>query len=64
MASAKRLMTDNHWSYTRNRSLRELLDKRRINHVRTPKRHPQPNGHQARIEPSRHAAIVLPEQGR
>jgi transposase InsO family protein len=40
----KRLMTDNAWSYTLNRSLRELLAQRQIRHLRTPKRRPQPNG--------------------
>ena len=30
---ARRLMTDNHWSYTRNRSLRELLAERSIRHL-------------------------------
>ena len=38
------LMTDNHWSYTLNRSLRELLARRGIRHLHTPKRRPQPNG--------------------
>jgi transposase InsO family protein len=42
--AAKRLMTDNHWSYTLNRSLRELLETRAVKHLRTPKRRPQPNG--------------------
>jgi transposase InsO family protein len=41
---AKRLMTDNHWRYTRNRSLLELLSRRGIKHLHTPKRRPQPNG--------------------
>ena len=40
----KRLMTDNAWSYTLNRSLRELLAQHQIHHLRTPKRRPQPNG--------------------
>ena len=71
---AKRLMTDNHWSYTRNRSLRELLQAHGIRHLRTPKRRPQPNGkverfHQtmarewaygARYRSSRHRAQALP----
>jgi transposase len=35
---SRRLMTDNHWSYTRNRSLRQLLAARGVKHVRTPKR--------------------------
>ena len=70
----KRLMTDNAWSYTLNRSLRELLDERGIAHVRTPKRRPQPNGkverfHQTmarewaygvRYRSSRHRASALP----
>jgi transposase InsO family protein len=71
---AKRLMTDNHWSYTRNRSLRELLQARGIRHLKTPKRRPQPNGkverfHQTmarewaygmRYRSSRHRAAALP----
>jgi transposase InsO family protein len=71
---AKRLMTDNHWSYTRNRSLRELLARRGIRHLRTPKQRPQPNGkverfHQTmarewaygiRYRSSRHRAAALP----
>ena len=40
----KRLMTDNAWSYTLNRSLQELLRERAVKRVRTPKRRPQPNG--------------------
>src|SRR5262249_33522860 len=71
---ARRLMTDNHWSYTLNRSLRELLHARGIKHLRTPKRRPQPNGkverfHQTmarewaygvRYRSSRHRAAALP----
>ena len=70
----KRLMTDNAWSYTLNRSLRELLSDRGIKHVRTPKRRPQPNGkverfHQTmarewayglRYRSSHHRAAALP----
>jgi transposase InsO family protein len=70
----KRLMTDNAWSYTRNRSLRELLAERGIRHLRTPKRHPQANGkverfHQTmarewayglRYRSSRHREAALP----
>jgi transposase InsO family protein len=70
----KRLMTDNAWSYTLNRSLRELLAERQVKHVRTPKRRPQPNGkverfHQTmarewayglRYRSSRHRAAALP----
>ena len=70
----KRLMTDNHWSYTLNRSLRELLARHAISHLRTPKRRPQPNGkverfHQTmsrewaygvRYRSSRHRAAALP----
>jgi transposase InsO family protein len=72
--NAKRLMSDNHWSYTLNRSLRELLLAHQIKHLRTPKRHPQPNGkverfHQTmakewgygvRYRSSRHRAAALP----
>jgi transposase InsO family protein len=70
----KRLMTDNAWSYTLNRSLRELLAERGVKHVRTPKRRPHPNGkverfHQTmarewayglRYRSSRHRAAALP----
>ena len=70
----KRLMTDNAWSYTLNRSLQELLRERAVKHVRTPKRRPQPNGkverfHQTmarewayglRYRSSRHRAAALP----
>jgi transposase InsO family protein len=70
----RRLMTDNHWSYTRNRSLRELLTLRGIRHLTTPKRRPQPNGkverfHQTmarewayglRYRSARHRAAALP----
>ena len=41
---AKRLMTDNAWSYTRNRSLRELLAAREIKHLRTQPYRPQTRG--------------------
>jgi transposase InsO family protein len=40
----KRLMSDNAWSYTRNRSLRELLLARQIKHLRTQPYRPQTNG--------------------
>jgi transposase InsO family protein len=70
----KRLMTDNAWSYTLNRSLRELLAEHGVKHLRTPKRRPQPNGkverfHQTmarewaygvRYRSSRHRAAALP----
>ena len=70
----KRLMTDNAWCYTLNRSLHELLAERAVKHVRTPKRRPQPNGkverfHQTmarewayglRYRSSRHRAAALP----
>jgi transposase InsO family protein len=41
---AKRLMTDNGWSYTRNSSLRKLLVDREIKHLRTQAYRPQTNG--------------------
>ena len=70
----KRLMTDNAWSYTLNRSLQNLLSTHGIRHLRTPKRRPQPNGkverfHQTmarewayglRYRSSRHRANALP----
>jgi transposase InsO family protein len=40
----KRLMTDNAWGYTRNRSLRELLAGREIKHITTQPYRPQTNG--------------------
>jgi transposase InsO family protein len=70
----KRLMTDNAWSYTRNRSLQHLLAQQAIRHLRTTKRRPQPNGkverfHQTmarewaygvRYRTHRHRAAALP----
>lgn len=41
---ARRLMSDNHLSYTRNRSLRELLEARGIRHLLIEPYHPQTNG--------------------
>ena len=72
--SARRLMTDNHWSYTRNLSLRELLARQGIRHLTTPRLRPQVNGkverfHQTmagewaygiRYRSSRHRAAALP----
>jgi transposase InsO family protein len=40
----KRLMSDNAWSYTHNRSLRELLARHGIRHLLIEKRRPQTNG--------------------
>ena len=42
--SAKRLMTDNGFSYTKNRSLRELLDRHGIRHLTTEPYRPRTNG--------------------
>jgi transposase InsO family protein len=70
----KRLMTDNHWSYTLNRGLRELLRERGIRHLTTRPRRPRTNGkverfHQTmarewayglRYRSSRHRAKALP----
>ena len=41
---AERLMTDNAFAYTKNRSLRELLDRRTIRHLRTRPYTPRTNG--------------------
>jgi transposase InsO family protein len=41
---AKRLMSDNAWTYTHSRALRELLAKRGIRHLLIEKRRPQTNG--------------------
>jgi len=40
----RRLMSDNHWSYIRNRSLRELLAAHGIRHILIEPRRPQTNG--------------------
>jgi transposase InsO family protein len=71
---ARRLMTDNAWAYTKNRSLRELLSGRGIRHLTTRPRRPRTNGkverfHQTmarewayglRYRSSRHRAAALP----
>jgi transposase InsO family protein len=71
---AQRVMTDNAWVYTKNRSLRELLAARRIRHLTTRPRRPRTNGkverfHQTmarewayglRYRSSRHRAAALP----
>jgi transposase InsO family protein len=41
---AERLMTDNAFTYTKNRSLRQLLDRRAISHLRTRPYTPRTNG--------------------
>jgi transposase InsO family protein len=72
--TAKRLMTDNAFSYTKNRSLRELLTNRGIHHPTTEPYRPRTNGkverfHQTmarewayglRYRSSRHRAAALP----
>ncbi|MGH8722357.1 MAG: IS481 family transposase, partial [Burkholderiales bacterium] len=71
---AKRLMTDNAWTYTKNRSLRELLAERGVRHLTTRPRRPRTNGkverfHQTmarewayglRYPSSRHRTAALP----
>jgi transposase InsO family protein len=42
--SARRLQTDNAWTYIHNRSLRELLERHGIQHRRIPPRTPKRNG--------------------
>ena len=42
--TVRRLMTDNALSYVRNRSLRELLERRQIKHLRTQAYRPRTNG--------------------
>ncbi len=42
--TARRLMSDNAWSYTHNRSLREFLAAREIKHLHTKPYRPQTNG--------------------
>jgi len=72
--SARRLMTDNAFSYVKNRSLRELLDAQAIAHLTTEPYRPRTNGkverfHQTmarewayglRYRSSRHRAAALP----
>jgi transposase InsO family protein len=72
--NAKRLMTDNAWTYTKNASLRELLARKQIRHLTTRPRRPRTNGkverfHQTmarewayglRYRTSRHRAAALP----
>ena len=71
---ARRLMTDNAWVYTKNGSLRALLERRQIRHLTTRPRRPRTNGkverfHQTmarewayglRYRSSRHRAAALP----
>ena len=71
---ARRLMTDNAWAYTKNRSLRGLLECRQIRHITTRPRQPRTNGkverfHQTmarewgyglRYRSSQHRAAALP----
>jgi len=45
--AARRLMTDNAWSYTKNRSLRELLGRRGIRHLTIHPRRPRTNDRSA-----------------
>jgi Integrase core domain len=54
---AKRLMTDNAWSYTHNNSLRKLLVNRDIKHLGTQAYRPQTNG-QSRALPPDHGPRV------
>jgi transposase InsO family protein len=42
--TAKRLMTDNGWSYVRSRELRRLLEQRDIRHLKTKPYRPRTNG--------------------
>ena len=71
---AKRLMTDNAWAYTKNRSLRELLAHHHVRHLTTRPRRPRTNGKVERFHQtmarewayglgyrsSRHRAAALP----
>ena len=47
---AERLLTDNHWSYTKNRKLGELLGSRAIEHWRTKPYTPKTNGKVERLQ--------------
>lgn len=46
----KRLMSDNAWTYRRNRSLRELLDRHAVRHIFIRPRRPQTNGKVERFQ--------------
>src|SRR5947208_671445 len=73
--TVKRLMTDNGFSYVRNRSLRELLARREIRHLTTQPYRPRTNGKVERFHQtmarewayglsyrsSRHRAAALPD---
>jgi transposase InsO family protein len=48
----KRLMSDNAWTYTRNRALAELLTRNGIRHLLIPYRRPQVNGKVERFQPT------------
>jgi transposase InsO family protein len=48
--TARRLMTDNAWAYTKNRSLAQLLADHHIRHLRIPPRRPQVNGKVERFQ--------------
>jgi transposase InsO family protein len=48
----RRLMSDNAWSYVKNRSLRELLARRGIRHLTTKPRRPRTNGKLERFHPN------------
>ncbi len=47
--TARRLMTDNAFSYVRNRSLRELLASKEVKHITTQPYRPQTNGKVERL---------------
>jgi transposase InsO family protein len=42
--SAKRLMTDNAWTYVRSRALRQLLERQHVRHLTTKPYRPRTNG--------------------
>jgi transposase InsO family protein len=54
--TTRRLQTDNAWSYLHNRSLRELLERRGIQHRRIPPRTPKRNGKVERYQQTRRLA--------
>ncbi len=48
--AAKRLISDNAWTYTKNRALREILEQRAIKHLLIKPRRPQTNGKVERFQ--------------
>jgi transposase InsO family protein len=57
--TARRLMTDNAFSYVKNRSLGELLEQRSVRHLRTQPYRPRTNGKVERFHQTNGARVGL-----